>query len=293
MKKLFIALLLAIPMFLVATAMSSSAAQSSLEIRLVSTEGIALKEAATKSSETIRTLKKGEALKITNEVIAGWRKVQLDAYTYAYVNNTYLRQVAGYTVDMPAYGEMRLAASDTTFKTEPKQLTVSMKQNDIIVQRSNTAKSVLIETLAGHKGYVPNSSIKVLEPTIRQVSLKDGIVVRENPSPKARVMYTLYPNTAVESYGQVPGGWRVIFHRTKVGYVAAEPMVAVKPVKRYIAVNKAEVRSVDSRSVDAVTDVLYRGVAVDAYSSSNGWSYIQNGSVTGYVPTSQLAATAQ
>lgn len=293
MKKLFIALLLAIPMFLVATAMSSSAAQSSLEIRLVSTEGIALKEAATKSSETIRTLKKGEALKITNEVIAGWRKVQLDAYTYAYVNNTYLRQVAGYTVDMPAYGEMRLAASDTTFKTEPKQLTVSMKQNDIIVQRSNTAKSVLIETLAGHKGYVPNSSIKALEPTIRQVSLKDGIVVRENPSPKARVMYTLYPNTAVESYGQVPGGWRVIFHRTKVGYVAAEPMVAVKPVKRYIAVNKAEVRSVDSRSVDAVTDVLYRGVAVDAYPSSNGWSYIQNGSVTGYVPTSQLAATAQ
>lgn len=162
MKKLFIALLLAIPMFLVGTAVSSSATQSSLEIRLVSTEGISLKEAPTRSSETIRTLKKGEALKLTNEVIAGWRKVQLDAYTYAYVNNTYLRQVAGYTVDMPAYGEMRLAASDTTFKTEPKQLNVSMKQNDIIVQRSKTTKSVLIETLSGHKGYVPTSQLTVL-----------------------------------------------------------------------------------------------------------------------------------
>lgn len=290
MKKVLAVFLLLLPFVFVSfTATTASAAQD-LEIRLVSANNVPLKAAASPSATTLRYLKQGEALKLTPTLVAGWRKVQLDAYTYAYVNNAYLEQLAGYTVNVPTYGEMRLAAKDTTFKTEPNKLSVTMKKNDIIVQRGNTAPSTLIETLGGHKGYVHSSNVAPLEPTIRQVSLKNGIVVREKPSPKAKVMYTLYPNTAVESYGQVPGGWRVIFHRTKVGYVAAEPMVAAKAQKRWINAANVEVRSVDSKSVDAVTDVLYYGVEVSAYPSSNGWSYIQTGSVTGYVPTSLLTA---
>ena len=293
MKKILLSLVLLIPMLFAGVLSPVQAAadeEEVLEIRLVKVIGAPLKAGASKSAATIRTLKQGEALKLTETVIAGWRKVQLDAYTYAYVNNSFLEQVAGYTVDIPANGKMRLAAKDTAFKTEPSKVNTSFKKNEIIVQRSATAASVLIETLSGHKGYVPSNSFVTLEPTIRKVNLKDGIVVRENPSPKAKVMYTLFPNTAVESYGQVPGGWRVIFHRTKVGYVAAEPMVAAKAEKRWINAANVEVRSVDSKSVDAVTDVLYYGVEVSAYPSSNGWSYIQNGSVTGYVPTSQLTA---
>lgn len=288
MKKVLLAFALLIPLFFVSQMTTTHAAEG-LEIRLIKADNVPLKSAASPSSATIRTLKQGEALKVTNTLIVGWRKVQLDAYTYAYVNNAYLGQQAGYTVDVPAYGKMRLAAKDTTFKTEPNKLNVTMKKNDIIVQRGETAPSTLIETLGGHKGYVPSASIATLEPTIRQVNLKAGIVVRENPSPSAKILYTLFPHTAVESYGQVPGGWRVIFHRTKVGYVAAEPMVAVKPVKRWINAANVQVSSVDSKSVNAVTDVLYYGVEVDAYASSNGWTYIKNGSVTGYVPTARLS----
>lgn len=289
MKKILLALFLLVPLFVVSQFSAAHAAEG-LEIRLIKSGNVPLKAAATASSATIRTLQQGEALKVTDTLVAGWRKVQLDAYTYAYVNNAYLGQQAGYTVDVPANGKMRLAAKDTTFQNATTKANVTMKKNDIIVQRSETAASTLIETLGGQKGYVSSASIATLEPTIRQVNLKAGIVVRENPSPSAKILYTLFPNTAVESYGQVPGGWRVIFHRTKVGYVAAEPMVAVKPVKRWINAANVQVSSVDSKSVNAVTDVLYYGIEVDAYASSNGWTYIKNGSVTGYVPTARLSA---
>lgn len=257
------------------------------EIKQVKSETLPVKQWHSAKSKTVFTLKKNDTVFVYPGITAGWASVQ-----GGYVNNSLLtaRVAYGSTIIYPPH--IQKLTADNVVKDSYGNIMTSFKKGDLVenyASHGETQSWIGGLNLQQKNGYVPTQYLQDIPPTIRSTNNKGGVLLREKPSPSAKVIGTLAQKVAVESYGQVAGGWRVVTYGGAVGYVPASTMVAVQPTIRYVAAEGLTVYEKASRSAKT-NYTLEQGVQVQAYEAIGGWSYVRLGSVSGYVPTQFLVA---
>lgn len=254
-------------------------------IRLVETNQLPLKASPSPSAATIDTLQKGEAVyrSYPSYVQNGWLYVHHDGQN-GYVNAGLLNKAnIGWSIAPyePNFSMYRLK-QDVNVKRKNTPTTL---KKDSFVYKANT----YYKTTITYADDISAKYVTRISPTIR--ASKTDIVVKQNPSPSAKTLFTLPANTAVESYGTLPGSWRIIRYGDVIGFVSAKPLEAVKASTQYVKLHGLPLRDIPSNSASArISNFLQQGIAVTVYASSNGWSYVTVGELGGYVPTSMLSA---
>lgn len=254
-------------------------------MKTVDTSDLPLKAFASKSAPTMDTLQKGEVVHYTihETVKNGWLYVHHDGQK-GYVNAGLLSEnmigssIAPYE---PNFSMYRLTENVNVLrKNKPTTLL-----KDSFVYKAN----MYYKTTITYADDIATKYMTRIPPTMR--ASKTDIVVKQNPSPSAKTLFTLPANTAVESYGTLPGSWRIIRYGDVIGFVSAKPLEAVKASKQYVKLHGLPLRNIPSNSASArISNFLQQGIVVTVYASTNGWSYVTVGELGGYVPASMLSA---
>lgn len=246
------------------------------EVRLVNTDTLPLKQSDAPDAKTIQTLQKGQPVTI------------LDGSVYAngmegYVDLTKLTDVVGANIAVyePTF-QMLKVKEDFTINRYGKLREFG---KDTYVYRAST----YYNTVISHADDVADDQLNVIPPTMR--TSKSTIIVKEGAYKSAKTVMTLPAHTVVESYGTLPGGWRIIRYGDTIGFVTAAPMEAVKGTKAYVAMEGLALRDRPHTKEGRIAFFLKQNTEVTAYPSVNGWSYVQAGSLGGYVQTDLLATT--
>lgn len=133
------------------------------------------------------------------------------------------------------------------------------------------------------------------------VNVKTTLNVRENPSPRAKVVGSLKNGAVVYVYNTEPGGWSKIKYNNKAGYVASgylTPNVSSSPNS---GGEKATVTASPSLNVRAnpsprakIIGSLKKGATVSIYGTEpGGWSKIMYNGRYAYVASGYLKKASQ
>ena len=234
----------------------------------------------------------------------GWRKVKYNSKV-GYVYKNYISE-------------------GTTSTTSVKYVKCNKSLNvrkgpstsySIITSLSNGTKVNVISSSGGWSkittgsttGYVSNQYLSNSAPssssetsTTKYVVANVGLNVRKGPSTSHAVVTTLANGTKV-TVKSTSNGWSKITTGNITGYVSSSYLTSSKPSTddnstnetstiKYVDANVGlNVRKVPSTSYAAITK-LADGTKVTVKSTSNGWSKITTGNITGYVSSSYLTS---
>ena len=156
-----------------------------------------------------------------------------------------------------------------------------------------------------YKDYISTSSTSssVTSTSIKYVNSSSGLNVRKGPSTSYDKVTTLVNGTKVTVIS-TSNGWSKITSGSITGYVSSQYLSSSSTtnnttnngnsetsVTKYVNSSAGlNVRKGPSTSYDKVT-TLANGTKVTVNSTSNGWSKITSGNVTGYVSSSYLTST--
>ena len=147
-----------------------------------------------------------------------------------------------------------------------------------------------------YKDYISGASSSTT--TVKYVNASTGLNVRKGPSTSYSVITKLSDGTKVNVIS-TSGDWSKISTGSTTGYVSNKYLsnsasssnsetTTTKYVNASVGLN---VRKGPSTSYSVITK-LANGTKVTVRSTSNGWSKITSGSVTGYVSSSYLSSTS-
>ncbi|OKL37647.1 SH3 domain-containing protein [Domibacillus mangrovi] len=136
------------------------------------------------------------------------------------------------------------------------------------------------------------------------VNVKTTLNVRENPSPRAKVVGSLKNGAVVYVYNTEPGGWSKIKYNNKAGYVASgylTPNVSSSSSPSNSGGEKATVTASPSLNIRAnpspkakIIGSLKKGATVYIHGTEpGGWSKIMYNGRYAYVASSYLKKEAQ
>ena len=254
------------------------------EIKQVKSDTLPVKQSSSNSAKTVKTLHKNDVIIVYPVVTSGWVRTE-----GGYVNNGMLTAPIAYGMTYTRKPIIQKLKADVTIKDRTGKVIHNFQKGDLVQERHDaSAKISQGLSLKQPAGYIEERYLEDVPPTIRSANGKGGIVLREKPSPSAKIIATIPQKMAVKSYGQVAGGWRVVTYGHTVGYVPASVMEARKPATRFVLAEGLPVYEKASRNA-AVTLVLEQGTQVQVYDGTAGWSYIYSDAIEGYVPTQFLA----
>ena len=150
----------------------------------------------------------------------------------------------------------------------------------------------------GVYGYVPLSDLsdkQIVEQQTRTVYVKNsGAKVYRSFSTDASVLCTLEINTQLTLHAS-NNGWAQVSSGTAVGYMLVSdlsdaPVQVPQTVTGYVKNEGAKVYSTFSTSA-SVLCTLGINTAVSVSGEANGWCQVVNGTIVGYMLTSDLSAT--
>ncbi|OCS84314.1 SH3 domain-containing protein [Caryophanon tenue] len=277
MKKLLIVLVFS----MIACCSYTSKADAALSSILnVAKTNIPLQASASKHAETITMLERGDTVWTDGYTFAGWLKVVTNEGK-GYVNASQVENI-GWSV---APYELRFTMHKLTtgLTVERNGAYIDFEKGDFMYRAQTTQNTTI-----SHADDIPQAFLTRIPPTIR--AAKDAVVMMSKPSKSSNVLTTINANTAVESYGVVNKEWRIIRYADMIGYVPAKDMVALKGQTQYIKTDGVALFDSPNRVDANIMDILWSNIAVTAYPSTSGWSYVEYGSgqVRGYVPTEML-----
>lgn len=268
MKQLIISILFTVLCIVVAPAMANAN-----EVRLVTTDTLPMKQSDAADAKTIQILTKGQHVTV------------LDGSVYA-------NGMEGY-VDLTKLGDViasNIAVYEPTFTILKVKDQFTMNRNgnvrtfekDAYVYRASS----YFNTKISHADDVDDTHLTRIPPTPRASTSK--LIVKDGAYRSSNTLLTLPANTVVESYGTLPGGWRIIRYGDTIGFVTASVMNAIKPVTSYVTVEGLALRDRPHTKDGRIAFFLTKGTEVKAYPSAAGWSYVEAGTLGGYVQTDLL-----
>lgn len=172
----------------------------------------------------------------------------------------------------------------------PNAAVISNLSKGTLVIQLNTVKGgwSYVE-VNSKKGYVATSTLAAPSSVTKIVNAKNGLTIKETASTKAKTTTTVANKMAIEDFGKVTSNWHLIQYGNAIGYVDSKMTTVSKPTKKY---TKAAVTLYLTASTSGKkTGSLAKSKEVYVHSQISTWSYVTSGSLKGYVPSSQLAAT--
>ena len=154
-----------------------------------------------------------------------------------------------------------------------------------------------ITTKDGKNGWASSKYIQTSQnTTTTKVVSVSSLNMRSGPSTSYNIIEVLTKDTQVEVIS-VEDGWAKIKYNSKTGYVSNQYLSNSAPssssetsTTKYVVANVGlNVRKGPSTS-HAVVTTLANGTKVTVKSTSNGWSKITTGNITGYVSSSYLTS---
>ena len=244
---------------LIAALMLSFTAVASAETRMYATRAVNVRSGPSTSYYILGSLEQNEMVRATGRVYDGWYEIQWGSYGYAYVAGNYLsysKYESGYNPNYNCYPSRRGVTlkvcpdcGDTYYSTTALNVRRGPSTKYSIVGSLNRGQKCTVVGKSGNwyklltaDGSDAYASAKYLKLYARQNGstpstpstpsypngnygtyyATTGLNVRQGPSTKYRVVYTLDRGEAVTFTGQTSGKWISVKTRTGVqGYCSS------------------------------------------------------------------------
>ncbi|GER67132.1 hypothetical protein BpJC4_16030 [Weizmannia acidilactici] len=268
-----------------------------------------LRAKASKSGTVLARLPRGTSVTVYS-VSGGWSKVKAAGKT-GYVSTAYL-----------AAAKPASTQAGSAVKTVTKYVNIDKGSNLLLRSEPSKSASVLAKLPRGasvtvysisgswakikangntgfvYAKYLSTAKIATSPQTVTKyvdVDPDSSLLLRKTASEKGTVLARLKRGTSIKVLS-VSGSWAKISVSGKTGYAKASYLSATKPAAvaiKYVNVpanDPLNMRTAPSASASIITK-LARGVKVEVYAETTGWSKIKVYGTTGYVSSKSLSTT--
>ncbi|MEG0855663.1 MAG: SH3 domain-containing protein [Terrisporobacter sp.] len=210
--------------------------------------------------------------------------------------------------------ETRTTTANVNFRTGPgtnnsSMMVISKGQKVTYLSKSGDWAKVQYNSKTGyvHEDYITSGGNTSTSTSTKYVNASAGLNVRKGPSTSYAKVAKLAHKTKV-TVVSTSGGWSKITSGSVTGYVSDSYLSKTNPstsndnntsddnnqtstTTKYVKASVGLVVRKGAGTSYAKVTTLANGTKVTVHSTSNGWSKITSGSVTGYVSSTYLTST--